>query len=95
MLLSILPFQNAYSVETANYEHLDLKALRRKYRNPVRSLCVKFDEILTQMVRFSDSNYVQEKCIVIIGFCSSEIKVSHFSGYSYTIGMADTFLNCG
>lgn len=38
---------------------LELRNLRRKYHNPVRSLCVKFEEILRQVVEFSGSAFLQ------------------------------------
>jgi hypothetical protein len=37
----------------------ELRNLRRKYHNPVRSLCVKFEEILRQLVEFAGSTFVQ------------------------------------
>ena len=38
---------------------LELRNLRRKYHNPVRSLCVKFEEILRQVVEFAGSAFIQ------------------------------------
>ena len=38
---------------------LELRNLRRKYHNPVRSLCVKFDEILRQVAEFAGSAFIQ------------------------------------
>ena len=38
---------------------LELRTLRRKYHNPVRSLCVKFEEILRQVAEFAGSAFIQ------------------------------------
>ena len=38
---------------------MELRNLRRKYHNPVRSLCVKFEEILRQVVEFAGSAFLQ------------------------------------